>query len=138
MTGIRKAASPRPLVRELLTALATGRLPLTHDGRAGNARPIAARYLRHELMACGILPTVDKHLLETGRWLHRRLAELVDHPHQPLLRRFAPWHQLPDSAPPPQLARYGPPPGPTSPSSSPKLICAHAAGHRETTGRLGC
>ncbi|WP_238433729.1 hypothetical protein [Micromonospora tarensis] len=85
----------RPHVRELLTALATGRLPLTHDGLAGHDRPIAARYLRHELMACGILPTVDKHLLDTEQWLHRRLAELVEHPHQPLLRRFALWHQLP-------------------------------------------
>ncbi|MEU8164904.1 hypothetical protein AB0B97_00185 [Micromonospora sp. NPDC049004] len=82
-------------VRELLTALATGRLPLTHDGLAEHDRPIAARFLRHELMACGILPTVDKHLLDTEQWLRRRLAELVDHPHEPLLRRFALWHQLP-------------------------------------------
>ncbi|MET7667338.1 hypothetical protein [Micromonospora luteifusca] len=85
----------KPHIRELLTALATGRLPLTHNGLAEYARPIAARYLRHELMACGILPTVDKHLLDTEQWLHRRLAELFDHPHEPLLRRFGLWHQLP-------------------------------------------
>lgn len=85
----------KPYIRELLTALATGRLPLTHDGLAQYDRPLAARYLRHELMACGILPAIDRHLLDAEQWLNRRLAELIDHPHEPLLRRFALWHQLP-------------------------------------------
>lgn len=54
----------RPHVRDLLTALATGQLPLTHDGLTSHDRPITARYLRHELMACGILPPVDRRLLD--------------------------------------------------------------------------
>lgn len=85
----------RPHVRELLTALANGRLPLTHDALTSHDRPAAARYLRHELIACGVLPPIDKTLVDTEQWLRRRLAELVDHPHERLLRRFALWHQLP-------------------------------------------
>lgn len=34
-------------------------------------------------------------MVDTEQWLRRRLAELVDHPHERLLRRFAFWHQLP-------------------------------------------
>ncbi|MGC5019956.1 hypothetical protein [Micromonospora sp. DT47] len=85
----------RTHVRELLTALATGRLPLTHDALSSHSHPVAARYMRHELIVCGLLPPVDKHLVDTEEWLRRRLAELVDHPHERLLRRFALWHQLP-------------------------------------------
>jgi hypothetical protein len=50
--------------------------------------------MRHLLMSCGILPMVDRHLLDFEAWLHRRLALAADHPHERLLRQFALWHQL--------------------------------------------
>ncbi|MBE1489134.1 site-specific integrase [Plantactinospora soyae] len=80
---------------ELLTALANGSLDLTHDALRAWPRPIPARHLQHHLVACGLLPPVDGHLLRFESWLHRRLDRLTDHPHERLLRRFALWHQLP-------------------------------------------
>lgn len=80
---------------ELLTALANGTLDLTHDALHAWPRPIPARHLQHHLVACGLLPPADGHLLKFEAWLHRRLDRLTDHPHERLLRRFALWHQLP-------------------------------------------
>lgn len=82
-------------VAPLLTELATGQLPLTHEGlrRWPNAR--IAAHLRDLLMACQVLPTADRELLDTEAWLHRRLAALREHPHRRLLHQFAHWHQLP-------------------------------------------
>jgi hypothetical protein len=85
----------RPHAVELLTALATGQLPVTHEALTGWPHHVAARHLRHRLVACGVLPPVDRHLVDVEVWLHRRLGQLVDHPHERLLRQFALWHQLP-------------------------------------------
>jgi hypothetical protein len=38
---------------------------------------------------------VDRLLADIEVWLHRRLGQLADHPHERLLRQFALWHQLP-------------------------------------------
>ncbi|MFC4122769.1 hypothetical protein [Nonomuraea zeae] len=82
-------------VQDPLTGLARGRIPLTHQAlhQLPGWRTVA--YLRDLLMACGVLPTVDKQLLHTETWLTHRLAELDGHVHEPLLRRFATWHLLP-------------------------------------------
>jgi hypothetical protein len=84
-----------PWVRGLLADLATGRLPLTHEALHAlpNWRTVA--YVRDLLMACGILPAANKHLLHFETWLTHRLAELDGHPHQQTLRRFATWELLP-------------------------------------------
>ncbi|MBL7498281.1 hypothetical protein [Frankia nepalensis] len=79
----------------LLTALARGQVPLSHDGLHGWPHQVAARRLRHHLIATGVLPAADPRLLDIEAWLHRRLAELAGHPHEQLLRQFALWHQLP-------------------------------------------
>jgi hypothetical protein len=82
-------------VQQLLTDLATGRLPLTHEAlqELPNWRTVA--HLRDLLMTCGILPTVDKQLLHTQTWLHYRLTALTGNPHHQLLRQFGLWHQIP-------------------------------------------
>ncbi|MBT2233560.1 hypothetical protein [Nonomuraea sp. NEAU-A123] len=82
-------------VQDLLTGLARGRIPLTHQAlhQLPGWRTVA--YLRDLLMACGVLPATDKQLLHTETWLTHRLAELDGHAHEPLLRRFATWHLLP-------------------------------------------
>ncbi len=84
-----------PKVPQLLGDLATGRIPLTHEGLHAAPSWRTAAYLRDLLMTCGVLPTIDKQLLHHETWLHRRLAELADSPHLRLLRQFAVWYQLP-------------------------------------------
>jgi hypothetical protein len=82
-------------VRQLLTDLATGRIPLTHQALHAllNWRTVA--HLRDLLMAGGVLPAIDKQLLHVETRLHQRLAELDSHPHARLLQQFTVWHQLP-------------------------------------------
>lgn len=84
-----------PKVPRLLGDLATGRIPLTHQGLHAVASWRTAAYLRDLLMTCGVLPTIDKQLVHYETWLHRRLADLADSPHLRLLRQFAGWYQLP-------------------------------------------
>ena len=85
----------KPHNRDLLRALATGRLPLTHDGLTAYPEQAGIPYLRALLVHCGALPQVDRQLLDFQAWLARRLAALGTHPHERLLRRFGLWHQLP-------------------------------------------
>jgi hypothetical protein len=84
-----------PKVPKLLSDLATGRIPLSHEGLHAAPSWRTAAYLRDLLMTCGVLPTIDKQLLHYETWLHRRLADLADSPHLRLLRQFAVWYQLP-------------------------------------------
>ncbi|WP_344886637.1 hypothetical protein [Nonomuraea antimicrobica] len=81
-------------VQNLLTELATGAMPLCHQAFHEHPDWRPAAHLRDLLMSCGLLPTVDKHLLHVESWLQRRLAKLADHEHLPILQRFATWHQL--------------------------------------------
>ena len=83
-------------VQHLLRDLATGVVPLTHEALHTLPTPWrVVTYLRDLLMSTGCLPVRDKQLLHYESWLARRLNELTDHPHEPLLRRFAIWDQLP-------------------------------------------
>ena len=86
-----------PKVPQLLSDLATGRIPLTHEGLHAVPSWRTAAYLRDLLMTCGVLATIDKQLVHYETWLHRRLADLADgdSPHLRLLRQFAGWDQLP-------------------------------------------
>lgn len=85
----------KPHNRDLLRALATRRLPLTHPGLNAHPEQAGIPYLRALLVHSGVLPEIDKQLLDFEAWLIRRLAGLADHPHERLLRRFGLWHQLP-------------------------------------------
>ncbi len=82
-------------IQDLLTHLAAGKLPLTHEGLDAWPRRRAVPYLRDLLVSCGALPAADKQLLEFGAWLNGRLDGLAGHPHLRLLRQFGLWHQLP-------------------------------------------
>jgi hypothetical protein len=84
---------PRPSA--LLAAVAAGRVPLTHEALSTHPNHHAAAYLRSLLISSGILPPVDKCLVDFEAWLHRRLRGLASHPHERLLRQFGHWHQLP-------------------------------------------
>jgi integrase len=85
----------KPHLRELLTHLAAGTLPLTHEALDAWPRPRAVVYLRDLLTDCGILPAADKQLRDFQAWLDRRLEALAGHPHVRVLRQFGLWHQLP-------------------------------------------
>ncbi|MGO8891690.1 MAG: hypothetical protein ACLQB1_18620 [Streptosporangiaceae bacterium] len=84
-----------PQVRALLTGLATGQIPLTHQALAQlpNWRTVA--HLRDHLTACGALPAADKQLLHFETWLTLRLAGSGTGPRDRLLRQFATWDLLP-------------------------------------------
>ncbi|XVU24198.1 hypothetical protein ACQPZJ_44370 [Actinoplanes sp. CA-054009] len=91
-TVLRWLSRPQP--RALLAELAAGRMPLTHEALHECPHRNAAEHLRHQLVACGLLPAVDAQLVAFEGWIHRRLGQCADHPHQRLLRQFGLWHQL--------------------------------------------
>ena len=71
----------RPHIQELLTHLAAGKVPLTHEALDGWPRRRAVCYLRDLLVDCGVLPATDRQLREFGLWLDWRLDGLAGHPH---------------------------------------------------------
>ena len=85
----------KPHIQELLTHLASGEVPLTHEALDAWPRRRAVHYLRDLLTDCGVLPAVDRQLREFQGWLDWRLDGLAGHPHLRLLRQFGLWHQLP-------------------------------------------
>lgn len=99
----------KPHNRDLLRAIATRTLPLTHDGLTGYPDQAGIPYLRALLVACGVLPQVDRQLLDFEAWLTRRLDGLASHPHERLLRQFGLWHQLPRMRTKAALAPLTPP-----------------------------
>ena len=54
----------------------------------------AVEPLRRILIAAGILPTRDEHMMRLERWVDAAIAERVDPDEQHLLRRYALWHML--------------------------------------------
>jgi hypothetical protein len=90
--GIEWLRSPQ--VQELLTGLADGRIPLTHDALHDlpNWRTVA--HLRDLLMATGTLAYIDKQVLAFETWLRARLKALAGGPHEQLLQQFGHWELL--------------------------------------------
>ncbi|MEV5086119.1 hypothetical protein AB0K74_48200 [Streptomyces sp. NPDC056159] len=83
-----------PNVVRLLRGLATGSIPLTHDGLHQETPWRTVVHLRDLLMDGGVLPRVDRQLLLYQRWLAERLAIIEDPEHRRLLQHFATWHQM--------------------------------------------
>ncbi|MER6721428.1 hypothetical protein [Streptomyces halstedii] len=81
-----------PNVIRLLRGLATGSIPLTHDGLHREALWRTVTHLRDLMMDSGVLPRVDRQILLYQRWLTERLATIEDREHHRLLRHFATWH----------------------------------------------
>lgn len=86
----------KPRIRTLLTDLATGTLPLTHDALHEHPDWRIVANLRDLLMSCEVLPLVDKQLLHAESRLRRQLAEVEHEPHRHLLQQFVHWHLIPD------------------------------------------
>ncbi|WP_318199662.1 hypothetical protein [Streptomyces sp. SCL15-4] len=83
-----------PNVVRLLRGLATGTIPLTHEGLHQEGPWRTVTHLRDLLMDSGVLPRVDRQILLYQRWLTERLATIEDPEHHLLLRHFASWHQM--------------------------------------------
>ena len=86
-----RAGSPEDLLRRL----GRGEIELTHEAFHALQPWRAAAHLRELLMACGVLPAVDKQVCSFERWLPGHLASITDEGHAQLIRRFATWEVLP-------------------------------------------
>ncbi|WP_406016687.1 hypothetical protein OG520_39605 (plasmid) [Streptomyces sp. NBC_00984] len=83
-----------PNVVRLLRDLATGTIPLTHDGLHQETPWRTVVHLRDLLMESGVLPRVDRQLMLYQRWLTERLAAIEDPKQRRHLQHFAIWHQM--------------------------------------------
>jgi hypothetical protein len=86
-----KTTSPETLLRQL----GRGEIELTHEAFHALQPWRAAAHLRELLMACGVLPSVDKQICLFERWLLAHLDTIGDRDHRQLIQRFATWEVLP-------------------------------------------
>jgi hypothetical protein len=80
---------------DLLRRLARGEAELTHEGLRALQPWRAAAHLRDLLMACGVLPAIDRQVCGFERWLAVHLEGIADEGHVQVVRRFATWDVLP-------------------------------------------
>ncbi len=78
----------------ILADLAAGRLAATHDALDHHQRPRAADYLRHMLIAGGVLPPRDEELARTQQWLAELLTSIEVPQHRLLMQAFATWRVI--------------------------------------------
>jgi hypothetical protein len=79
----------------LLHQLGLGEIPLAHDAFHELQPWRAASHLGELLMACGVLPAVDKHICSFQRWLPGHLANIAEPEHTKTIKLLATWHVLP-------------------------------------------
>jgi hypothetical protein len=78
-----------------LRRLGRGGIELTREAFHDPRNWRAADHLRELLMACGVLPAVDKQVRLFERWLPGRLAGITYEGQAQPIRRFATWDILP-------------------------------------------
>ncbi len=83
-----------PKVQDLLTGLASGRIPLTHEGldELGGGRLVG--HLRSVLEHHGLLPIRDEHLARFESWLATKLDAIPQRSVRGPVEQFATWHHL--------------------------------------------
>ncbi|MGH3709659.1 MAG: hypothetical protein ACRDRQ_16490 [Pseudonocardiaceae bacterium] len=86
-----KTESPETLLRQL----GRGQIAVTHEAFHTLQPWRAAAHLRELLMACGVLPRIDKQICSFERWLIAHLDTITDPAHAQLIQRFATWEVLP-------------------------------------------
>jgi integrase len=99
LAGMRRANSGitwlrNPAVRDLLTQLAAGALPLTHEALDTLPRSRTVEYIRGLLVEHDALPNRDRRVADFERWLAVRLRDIEDDEQRKVLERFGRWHQL--------------------------------------------
>ena len=78
----------------LLADIAAGRLACTHQALDTHPQARAADYLRHVLVASGVLPARDEALARLETWVGTLLADLTHAEHRRLLHAYATWRVL--------------------------------------------
>ncbi|KUH64988.1 recombinase XerD [Mycolicibacterium novocastrense] len=83
-----------PIVRALMTGLAGGDIPLSHDGldAAGQSRQVS--HLRSLLEHNGLLPQRDERLARFQCWLDSKLNAICQPAVRAPVEQFATWHHL--------------------------------------------
>lgn len=91
--------------RRLVTELAAGTIPLSHDGLDAFSSRRAADHLRSLLVDVGLLPPREELLARFDAYV-QRLGSFTDHPEDlKVLEQFAQWHLRPELA---AKAAHGP------------------------------
>lgn len=80
-------------VQALLTGLASGAVPLSHEGLDAYEPGLHVEHLRALLQHRGILPDREHYLARFESWIARKLAPLPSPIAQPV-EQFATWHHL--------------------------------------------
>jgi len=84
----------KPHVPPILHALARGKVPLTHDGLSGLSPLKSVVHVRDLLIAAGVLPPVDRHLVLFEQWLPGWLDQITDPVPRKILQTYATWSVL--------------------------------------------
>jgi hypothetical protein len=83
---------------ERIRAIATGEIPLTHDGLDTLAMSNGREHLRELLIAHGILPERDRYLAAYERWVKGRVASVTEPTDRRLITAYLRWHHGPRMA----------------------------------------
>lgn len=78
----------------ILADMASGNLPLSHECLDGRDDVLAAEFLRHLLVANGVLPDRDDALVRLETWASSRIGAVACPDHRRLLRSYATWRVL--------------------------------------------
>ena len=78
----------------LLAGLAAGKLPATHEALDADPRRRAADFLRHMLIAGGMLPPRDQEFARTGQWAHRIVEAIEPAASRRVARGYAAWQVM--------------------------------------------
>jgi len=79
---------------KILSEIATGSLPLTHEALDAHPQDVGARLARHLLVANGVLATRDDALEQLEAWVTARLDKVTSPEHRRVLRSYATWRVL--------------------------------------------
>ena len=99
LCGVERPASiltwkRSPRVQELLTGLASGDIPLTHQGLDEAGTDKATNHLRSLLEHAGILAARDEPLAWFERWLTEKLEAVTEPVVRAPVEQFATWYHL--------------------------------------------
>jgi hypothetical protein len=106
----------KPAIASVLSDLATGRIPLTHQALDGLHQNQPLAHLRQTLVAIGALPARDEIMVRLEAFLADLLAAQPDPERRQLLHRYLIWYPTPQ--PPTARKPAGSSAGPT-PTNSP-------------------
>ena len=82
----------KPSVAPVLSGLADGSIPLTHQALDALPQRPALAYLRQTLVATGALPSRDEEMIRLETFLHGLLDSQADPERRRLLHRYLIWH----------------------------------------------